>query len=189
MALMESRQAEKLLTTTLVQSLALPVSCSSLRNLSPTSPNGYYWVRSSNGSAVRVYCNMTRSCGNITGEWMRVAELDKANISHQCPGELVQQTTRNGRICRMRPNPARCSTDITYSTISEYSKVCGKIRGFQTGTPDSFANSAHAGQEGNYVDGVSLTHIGMHPRQHTGHLPHILRTKGVSATVQPVTLQ
>ena len=44
--------------------------------LPPSSPSGYYWVRASNGSDVRVYCDMTLSCDNITGGWMRVAELN-----------------------------------------------------------------------------------------------------------------
>ena len=39
----------------------------SCNDLSPSSPSGYYWVSAFNGSAVRVYCDMTRSCGNITG--------------------------------------------------------------------------------------------------------------------------
>jgi hypothetical protein len=51
-------------------------SCASLLAFSPTTPSGYYWVRASNGSAVRVYCDMTRSCGGVTGGWTRVAELD-----------------------------------------------------------------------------------------------------------------
>ena len=142
----------------------LAPSCAALIALSPSSPSGYYWVRASNGSAVRVYCDMTRSCGSgVTGGWMRVAELDMTNSSHQCPSEL-QQTDRNGRTCRIASDSAGCSQDITYSTISEYSKVCGKIRGFQTGTPDSFANSVNVGLASNYVDGVSLTHG--QPRQH-----------------------
>ena len=33
-----------------------------------------YWATASNGSAVRVYCDMTTSCGD--GSWMRVASLD-----------------------------------------------------------------------------------------------------------------
>ena len=147
------------------RSQAIPaLSCATLIALSPFSPSGYYWVRASNGSAVRVYCDMTRSCGGVTGGWIRVAELDMTNSSHQCPG-VLQQTNSNGRACRIASNSAECSQAVTYSTISEYSKVCGKIRGFQTGTPDSFVNSANAGSlEGNYVDGVSLTHG--HPRQH-----------------------
>ena len=146
----------------------LAPSCAALIALSPSSPSGYYWVRASNGSAVRVYCDMTRSCGGVTGGWMRVAELDMTNSSHQCPGELMQQTTTNGRTCRIASHSRGCSQAITYSTISEYSKVCGKIRGFQTGSPDSFANSANAGSlKGNYVDGVSVTHGQPgQPRQH-----------------------
>ena len=53
-------------------------SCAALRGL---SPSGYYWVRTSNGSAVHVYCDMTRSCGGVTGGWVRVAYLDKTNSS------------------------------------------------------------------------------------------------------------
>ena len=48
-------------------------------------PSGYYWVRACNGSAVRVYCDMTRSCGGVTGGWMRVAGLDFNDTSTSCP--------------------------------------------------------------------------------------------------------
>ena len=72
---------------------------SSCAALPPSSPSGYYWVRASNGSAVRVYCDMTRSCGGVTGGWMRVAELDMTNSSHQCPSGLRQRTDSNIRTC------------------------------------------------------------------------------------------
>ena len=58
-------------------------SCAAVLLYDPYSPSGHYWVRSSNGSTVRVYCDMTRSCGNITGGWMRVGELDMTNSSTQ----------------------------------------------------------------------------------------------------------
>ena len=60
-------------------------SCSSLHR---DCHSGYYLSRASNGSAVRVYCDMTLSCGNITGGWMRVAELKMTDTSQQCPGIL-----------------------------------------------------------------------------------------------------
>ena len=50
-----------------------PTTCAALP---PSSPSGYYSGRASDGSVVRVYCDMTRSCGGVTGGWMRVAELD-----------------------------------------------------------------------------------------------------------------
>ena len=65
-----------------IESITHLPSCAALP---PSSLSGYYMIRASNGSAVRVYCDMTRSCGNVTGGWMRVAELDMTNSSHQCP--------------------------------------------------------------------------------------------------------
>ena len=42
-------------------------SCAAVLLYDPSSLSRHYWVQSFNGSAVRVYCDMTRSCGNITG--------------------------------------------------------------------------------------------------------------------------
>ena len=66
----------------------LPVS--SCAALPPSSLSGYYWVRATNGSAVHVYCDMTRSCGGVTGGWMRVAKLNTTDSSQQCPSGLMR---------------------------------------------------------------------------------------------------
>ena len=127
--------------------------------LPPSSPSGYYWVRA---SAVRVYCDMTRSCGGVTGGWMRVAELDMTNSSHQCPSGLRQRTDSNKRTCVRDSDSPGCSSVTFSSATLEYSRVCGKIIGYQVGTTDAF----HAADDINtyYVDGVSLTHG--NPREH-----------------------
>ncbi len=57
-------------------------SCHALSRLFPSS---YYWVASSNHSAIRVYCDMTRTCGSITGGWMRVVSIDMNQTSSECP--------------------------------------------------------------------------------------------------------
>ena len=61
----------------------IPTSCSS----------GYYWVRSSNGTAVQVYCDTQRVCGcsNTTG-WTCIASLNTSDPSQQCLGDWVLQT-------------------------------------------------------------------------------------------------
>ena len=41
------------------------------------------WIESANGSSIRVYCDMTRTCSGVTGGWMRVAELNMADTSSQ----------------------------------------------------------------------------------------------------------
>ena len=136
--------------------------------LPPSSPSGYYWVRASNGSAVRVYCDMTRSCGNITGGWVRVAELDMRNSSHQCPSGFTQHNTPNIylydiRTCRRMESSGGCLSvliNIPYS----YWRVCGRVIAYQVGTTNAFAQRSDPTLEDNYVDGVSLTHG--EPRQH-----------------------
>ena len=62
-------------------------SCSEIFNFNPhtRTPSGYYWLEASNGSTIRVYCNMTLSCKGVGGGWMQVAKLDMTNSSHQCP--------------------------------------------------------------------------------------------------------
>ena len=62
-------------------------SCLGIIYSIPYTPSGHYWVRAGNGSAVRVYCDMTRSCGGVTGGWIRVASLDFSNSCTPCPME------------------------------------------------------------------------------------------------------
>ena len=81
-------------TQHLLRNGANVISCTALP---PSSPSGYYWVRASNGSVVRVYCDMTRSCGGVIGGWMRVADLDMTNSSHQCPRDFQQRTDAGRR--------------------------------------------------------------------------------------------
>ena len=143
-------------------------SCSLVLQLNSSSPSGHYWIRSSNGSAVRVYCDMTRSCGNITGGWMRVASLDWSNESLPCPDGFRQRSDSGIHSCGINSTTGSCPSLIfkTYSTL--YSRVCGKINGYQVGTTDAFAlygRGSNTDIDSNYVDGVSLTH-GSNPRRH-----------------------
>ena len=131
------------------------VSCAALL---PSSPSGYYWVRASNGSAVSVYCNMTLSCGGVTGGWMRVAELDMTNSSHQCPSGLMERNdSANIRTCVRDREPAGCSSVELSTANNQYSKVCGRITAYQVGRPNQF-RSAMEVIDSHYVDGISLTH-------------------------------
>ena len=126
-------------------------SCAALPS---SSPSGYYWVRAFNGSAVNVYCDMTRSCGGVTGGWMRVAELDMTNSSHQCPSGLMERTDPGKRTCVRNGTTIGCSFVTNFITPGvEYSSVCGRVIGYQYGSPNAF-NSENSF----YVDGVSLTH-------------------------------
>ena len=93
--------------------------------LPPSSSSGYYWVRDSNGSAVSVYCNMTLSCGGVTGGWMRVAELDMTNSNHQCPSGLIEHIYSGKRTCVSSGGCSSVTNLITprveYSSVQDVS--------------------------------------------------------------------
>ena len=133
--------------------------------LPPSSPSGYYWVRASNGSAVSVYCDMTRSCGGVTGGWMRVAELDMTNINNQCPSGLMEcnDDSPNIHTCVRNEISAGCSSVELSTANIQYSRVCGRIKAYQVGRPNQFRSEMEV-IDSLYVDGVSLTHGS--PRQH-----------------------
>ena len=64
----------------------LPPSCADIFKSAPSSASGYYRIRSSTHNDVTVYCDMTRTCGNITEGWTIVSKLDM-NVPSvpQCP--------------------------------------------------------------------------------------------------------
>ena len=135
-------------------------SCAALRGL---SPSGYYWVKTSNGSAVRVYCDMTRSCGGVTGGWARVANI-QPHMTNECPEGFDFHIERSECTCRRDSPSAGCSGVQVHTHHLNYSTVCGRIEGLIFGAVDGFVRASNADVDGNYVDGVSLTHGT--PRQH-----------------------
>ena len=98
------------------QTQASPVtSCSALP---ANCPSDYYWVSSSSGTAVQVYCDMDRVCGcSNTGGWTRVTNLNMSDPSEQCPGECVLQSYRSEprRLCGRRDSSV---------TVQDVSQLC-----------------------------------------------------------------
>ena len=132
-------------------------------------PSGFYWIRSSNGTAVQVYCDVDRVCGcNSSEGWTRVAYLNMTDPSQQCPSAWTLQTRSSEprRLCGRSSSGGSCES-VTYSTFGmNYSHVCGRVIGYENGTPDAFHNSGSQTIEGYYVDGISLTHGPPGSRQH-----------------------
>ena len=123
----------------------------------------YYWIsRSGSASPVRVYCSMSLTCGNQTGGWMRVANIDMRNNSHTCPSGL-RLISSPKRVCDVTSYPACVSNSFSVQDV-QYSHVCGKIIGSQNRRSLAFHFSSR-GVDRDYVYGVSLTH-GQSPRKH-----------------------
>ena len=131
-------------------------------------PSGFYWIKSSSGTVVQVYCDMDRVCScSGTGGLTRVAYLNMTDPSQQCPNAwtLKTRSSEPRRLCGRDSSSGSCKS-VTYSTFGmNYSHVCGRVVGYQYGVPDAFANPSQT-IEGYYIDGISLTHGSPGSRQH-----------------------
>ena len=144
-------------------------SCMEILQLAPQSPSGLYWIRASEHEIKQMYCDMERSCKGVGGGWMRVASINMTDTSHQCPSGLrtFNRSSPPHRLCAMNIDTAGCSSAVFPVEGVQYSRVCGKIIGYQQKTPDAFHGYNSGSQtsiDSYYVDGISLTHG--HPRKH-----------------------
>ena len=124
--------------------------------LQPSFTSGYYWVMSSNGSSVRVYCDMTKSCGNVTGGLTRVAILNNETRRQLCTDDFTT-TNENTRCVRSNDGLGSSNTVFPVMNIS-YSHICGTVQAFWFGSPDSLTGKSSTTINDNYVDGISLTY-------------------------------
>ena len=106
--------------------------------------------------------NLTSSlnfnCG--AGLWYRVAHLNMSNSSQQCPSAWREYNiTGEVRGCgRPETLNGNCPASF-YPTGRRYSRVCGRIVGYQYGTPDAFGlDAVNHTIDSYYVYGVSVTH-------------------------------
>ena len=152
--------------------------CADLLRTDSSTPSGLYWIRSSSGTVVQVYCDMNRTCGNITGGWMRVANISVSANSDSCPGELYQIGSSNHYACKIE-TPNSASSSLFFSTHNtRYSHICGEVTAYQMGTLKAFKSAVDTSDEliidMSYVDGISITngcprkHIWTFAAAHTG---------------------
>ena len=133
-----------------------PVSCQDIKTVLPNSPTGYYHVNSRN-----IYCNMGELCGT-EGGWTRLAYLDMSDSTVNCPTGFRLYQSGGVRACgRPVSSSGSCSSVQYPSNGISYSHICGRVVGYQYGSPDALTTS---NINSYYMDGVSITHGS--PRQH-----------------------
>ncbi len=108
----------------------------------------------------------TDECG--AGPWTRVALINMTETSNQCPGDW-ELTTFSKRTCARSVDDNGCNS-ATFSTGGQqYSRVCGRIIGYQYGTTSAFYwfyKFPDRTIEDVYCDGVSITYGPAGSRQH-----------------------
>ena len=136
-------------------------SCQEIKSKWPNSPSDYYIIADSHGHAHHVYCYMEELCNSIEG-WMRVAYLNMTDSSEKCPDGFRLYSENGVRACGRPVSSGGSCVGITFQSGNiEYSQVCGKVIGYQVGSPDGPVGSDINGY---YIDGISLTHGS--PRNH-----------------------
>ena len=138
-------------------------SCEEIKSKWPTSPSDYYIIADSHGHARHVYCHMGTLCNSGEG-WIRLAYLNMTDSKEKCPEELRLYNESGVRACgRPTSSGGSCATLTFPSGNFKYSKVCGRVIGYQQGIPDG-GYGTNNNINSQYADGISLTHG--YPRNH-----------------------
>ena len=95
---------------------------------------------------------------------MRVAHIDMTQPNQDCPAGFRKVTASGKTMCGGQSS--RCISITFHSHGLQYSRVCGRITGYQFYSTDGFGPYINFGAsiDGNFVDGIVLTH-GL-PRTH-----------------------
>ena len=103
-------------------------------------------------SKINVGCGdnkIQQHCG--PGSWWRVAFLNMSDPSQECPSAWREYIASGVRACG-RPITSKCPA-TTYFTGYQYSRICGRVIGYQVANPNGFRTSNEFG-----LDGVSITY-------------------------------
>ena len=94
-------------------------------------------------------------CGS--GEWHRIAYLNMTDPSQQCPFPWREYNASNIRVCgRASSSGGDCSSASFSISSDPYTRVCGRVIGYQFASPDAFGSTANNG------DGIHITHGEQH---------------------------
>ena len=148
----------------------LPTSCKEIKTKWPHSISGYYLIGCKK-EPMYVYCHMEELCSS-GGGWTRIAYLDMSDSTEECPPGFKLYQSGGVRACgRQSTNSVGCQSVKFSSNSINYSQVCGKVVGYQYGSPDavypgryqnepygSVIDSNHNNINSYYVE-VSVSHM------------------------------
>uniref|UniRef100_A0A1X7T0F6 Fibrinogen C-terminal domain-containing protein n=1 Tax=Amphimedon queenslandica TaxID=400682 RepID=A0A1X7T0F6_AMPQE len=144
----------------------IPTSCQEIKNKQPNSPSGVYLLKTNNGTKY-VYCIMEKMlCGSRGDSWTRLAYLDMTDATENCPSGFRLYQSGGVRACGRTTSCGGSCISVKFpSNGISYSQVCGRVVGYQYGSPDAadprpIINDINS----HYVDGISITRGS--PRQH-----------------------
>ena len=140
---------------------------SGLTSCSQVGSSGYYTLQTKDGPET-VYCELDKEIKGNRG-FMRIANIDMSDPNTDCPHGLYPRIDGSLRTCQRGHYVPGCSS-VSFNTFGvQYSRVCGRIRGYQWASPNAFywfQRNPHLTIEDSYVDGVVLTNQVNNARSH-----------------------
>ena len=116
-------------------------SCYDILQSDPDAPSGYYNL-TINDSVVEVYCDMEGRLCDGEGGWTRVAFVNMSEPGSSCPSGLKEyDNITTGRLFCWINNEYYyngCNSAFFSTKNVNYTKVCGRVRGYQYGPSYAF---------------------------------------------------
>ena len=144
-------------------------NCSEIQQNDTSATSDYYWIQLADGTITQVYCEMTPRCAcSSATPYTRVAFVNMKDSSQQCPGEFMEVSNSRVRACGRQTTDSASCNSATFSVLGmEYQHVCGRIVGWEVGSPSGLFGGTFRGYgiDSYYLDGVSITYGGP-PREH-----------------------
>ena len=106
---------------------------------------------------------MGLECGGHKEGWMKIAYHDMSR-GDDCAEGWKKITTNNIDVCWSPSNSAVCYSSTFPINNVTYNKICGKVKGYQEGSPSAFGDESRPSLDTRYVEGISIT-LG-NPRKH-----------------------
>ena len=97
------------------------------------------------------------NCG--PGLWYQVAHLNMSDPSQQCPSIWREYTNNGIRACGRPTSTTGSCAAKCYLTSNQYSRMCGRVIGYQLNTPDAFSQYANTQID---FDGINITKGAQH---------------------------
>ena len=148
-------------------------SCHEINEQDRSSLPKYYWIKRNPGETpVKVKCDFDVQLppSQVKRGWIPIGNINLRNYPFQtCPGSLREIAASDGkRRCGKNSTSQGCESVFFETHKVPFTKVCGRIRGYATGTVDAFRkwHCPTCGINDPYVDGISITYGGYPNRQH-----------------------
>ena len=132
--------------------IKVATSCQDVQNRCPECTSGLYTILAGGITEEYVYCTFEERCG-IPGPWTRVSYLDVSDSSSVCSSGTQKFVQASATACGIQEYSAPTCVQISMSAADSYSQICGRVTGYQKGSPDAFLQLASTD------DILSLIHI------------------------------